>query len=115
MPDPAFYDISATEATAAKIQEKSEVASAKVRETTETTVRAARQVKERLQDGWQQMSDCVSETRSRLPVFKEKLREDAEHIAQRARYYHETRPLTVLGTIAAAAFVLGMAIGLERQ
>lgn len=115
MSDPAFYDLSATEATAAKIQEKTEVASAKVRESAETTVRAARQLKERLQDGWQQISDCVTETKSRLPVFKEELRDDAAYIAERARYYHETRPLKALGVVAATAFVLGIAIGLGRR
>ena len=115
MSDPAFYDLSATEASAAKLQEKTEAASAKVRETAETTVRAARQLKERLQDGWQQMSDCVKETRSQLPVFQQELREDVAYIAERARYYHETRPLTVLGAIAATAFVLGIAIGLGRR
>lgn len=119
MSDPAFYDISATEATAAKIQEKTEVASAaasaKVRETAESTVRAARQLTDRLQDGWQQMSDCVNETRARIPVFKQELREDAAYIAERARYYHEERPIHTLGVIAAAAFVLGIAIGLGRR
>jgi len=115
MSDPAFYDVTATEATAAKIQEKTEAASAKVRETAETTVHAARQLKERLQDGLQQMSDRVTETRSRIPVFKQELREDAAYIAGRARYYHEARPLNTLGVIAAAAFVLGMAIGLGRR
>jgi len=115
MSDPAFYEVAATEATAAKIQEKTEAASAKVRETAETTMRAARQLKERLQDGWQQMSDCVSETKSQIPVFKQELREDAAYIKERARYYHEARPLSVLGVIAAAAFVLGIAIGLGRR
>lgn len=115
MSDPAFYDLSATEATAAKIQDKTEVASAKVRETAETTVRAARHFKDRLQDGWQQVSDCVSETKSRLPVFKQELRDDAAYIAERARYYHEARPIYTLGIIAAAAFVLGIAIGLGRR
>ena len=115
MSDPAFYEVSATEATAAKIQEKTEVASAKVREGAETTVRAARQVKERLQDGLQQMSDRIAETRSRIPIFEQELREDAAFIAERARYYHESRPLNVLGVIAAAAFVVGIAIGLGRR
>ena len=115
MSDPAFYDLSATEATAAKIQEKTEVASAKVRETAAATMRSARQLKDRIQDGWQQMSDQVTETRSQIPVFKQELREDVVYIADRARYYHETRPLTVLGAIAAAAFVLGIAIGLGRR
>lgn len=115
MSDPAFYDLSATEATAAKIQEKTEVATAKVRETAETTVRAARQLKDRLQDGCQQMSDCVTETRARIPAFKQELREDAAYIAERARYYHEERPIHTLGIIAAAAFVIGIAIGLGRR
>ena len=115
MSDPAFYEISATEATAAQIQEKTEVASDKIRETAETTARAARELKERLQDGWQQMSDYATETRARIPVFKQELREDAAYIAERARYYHEARPLSVLGVIAAAAFVLGIAIGLGRR
>ena len=115
MSDPAFYEVAATEATAAKIQEKTEAASAKVRETAESTMRAAQQLKERVQDGWQQMSDRVSETRSQIPVFKQELREDAAYVAERARYYHEARPLSVLGAIAAAAFVLGIAIGLGRR
>ena len=115
MSDPAFYEVAATEATAAKIQEKTEVASAKVREGAETTVRAARKLKERLQDDWQQMTDRITETKARVPIFKQELREDAAYVAQRARYYHEARPLSVLGVIAAAAFVLGIAIGLGRR
>ena len=115
MSDPAFYEISATEATAAQIQGKTEVASDKIPGTAESTARAARKLKERLQDGRQQTSDCATETKARIPVFKKELREDAAYIAERARYYHEARPLKVLGVIAAAAFVLGMVIGLGRR
>lgn len=115
MSEPAFCNESASEATAAKIRETTEVAAVKMREGAETTRRAARQFRERLQDGWDQVSDCIAETRARIPAIRQGLRDDAVYVADRARYYHETRPMTALGAIAAAAFVLGVAIGFGRR
>lgn len=126
MSDPAFCNVPATEATAAKIRETTQTTAAKLRETTEVTAarvraqaetarRAALQFRDRLQDRWQRMSDRVTETTAQLPAFKQELREDAAFVADRARYYHQTRPLSALGAIAAAAFVLGVAIGLGRR
>lgn len=113
--DPADCNVSATEATTAKIREKTEATAAKVREGAETTVRAARQFRGRLQEGWRQASSRVNETRARLPVYKEQLRANADHLAKQARYYHETRPLNTLGAVVAAAFLLGIGIGFGRR
>lgn len=115
MSEPAFCNVSATEATAAKIREKTEAAAMKAREGAEAARRAARQLRNRVEDGWQRTSGRLAETRARIPALKQGLREDAAYVAGQARHYHETRPLNVLGAIAAAAFVLGIAIGLGRR
>lgn len=115
MSEPAFCNVSATEATAAKIREKTDAAAVKVREGAETTRRAARRLRYGVQDGWRQLRGRITETRARIPALKQGLREDATYVAGQARYYHENRPLNVLGAIAAAAFVLGIAIGLGRR
>lgn len=43
------------------------------------------------------------------------LNQDAKYVRIRARYYHENRPLQTLGVVAAAGFVLGLALGLWRR
>jgi ElaB/YqjD/DUF883 family membrane-anchored ribosome-binding protein len=126
MSEPAYPNLSATEATAARIYETADATAATIRETTEavritvlekaeTVRRAVQELRDRLQDRWQQVSDRVTETTAQLPAFRQELREDAAYVADRARYYHRTRPVRALGIIAAAAFVLGVAIGLGRS
>ncbi|MGH9590755.1 MAG: hypothetical protein ACRD25_10180 [Terracidiphilus sp.] len=115
MSEPAFCKVSTTEATAAKIRETTEAAYVKAREGAEMTRRAAGQLRNRLEDGWRQMRGRVTETRARIPTLKREIREDAAYVADRARYYHDNRPLSALGAIAAAAFILGIAIGFGRR
>lgn len=126
MSDPAYCNIPSTEATAAKIRENTDAAAekvreftdsaaAKVRQTTASTLDAAQRYRDRLQDRWQQMSERVSETAAQLPAIKQEIKDDAAYVADRARYYHQTRPLSTLGMVAAAAFVIGLGVGLGRR
>ena len=115
MSDPAFCNVPATETTAARFREATEITAARVRAKAETARLAALRFRDQLQDRWQRISDRVTETTAQLPEFKQELREDAAYVAGRARYYHQTRPLSALGVIAAAAFVLGVGVGLGRR
>lgn len=104
MSEPAYCNIPAPETTAAAIREKAE-----------STLRAAQRLRERLQEGWQQVSDTVTETAAQLPAFKQEFAGDAQRLAGRARLYHQARPINALGVVAAAAFALGLVIGLGRH
>lgn len=102
--EPVLANPSAAEATAARLRETAEAA----RET-------AQRLGQRLENAWEQASERVAETVEQIPALKRELRRDAEYVARRARHYHQTRPLNALGFVAAAAFVLGLAIGLGRR
>lgn len=100
------------EKTAEKAQLVADVATDKAR----SAVLAAERLRDRLYTRWHEINERVaSEAAQRLPQFRQELRDDAGYIADRARYYHETRPLSALGAVTAGAFVLGIAIGLGRH
>lgn len=98
-----------------KAAEKAQVIAYKTVEQAESALRAAQRVRDRLYVRWERMNEQIERASHRIPEFKQELYEDAEYIADRARYYHETRPLSALGTVAAAAFVLGIVIGFGRR
>lgn len=108
MSEPAYRTIPASETTAATLLEKAEA-----------TLHAAQRLRSRLHDRWQQVSDtvtdAVSETAAQIPVFKRELADDAQRLAGRARLYHETQPISALGVVAAAAFAVGLVVGLGRH
>lgn len=104
MSESAFCTIPTPDATAATLLEKAEA-----------TLDAAKRLRSRLHERWQQVSDTVSETAAELPAFKQELADEAQRLADRARLYHQTCPISALGVVAAAAFALGMAIGLGRH
>lgn len=104
MSEPAFCNIPAAETTAASLLEKAEA-----------TLHAAQRLRSKLHDRWQQVSETVSETAAQFPAYGQELADDAQRLAGRARLYHQTRPISALGVVAAAAFALGMVIGLGRH
>jgi ElaB/YqjD/DUF883 family membrane-anchored ribosome-binding protein len=104
MSEPAFCNIPAAETTAATLREKAEA-----------TLQAAQRLRSSLQERFQQVSNTVTETAAQLPAFKQELTDDAQRLARRARLYHQARPISALGVVAAAAFALGIVIGLGRH
>lgn len=104
MPDPVWPNVSTPEAAAVAIGEKAG-----------TAVLAARRLADRLHERWEEINSIIVNQASRLPDLKQELCDDAGYLADRARYYHETRPVNALGVVVAAAFVLGIAIGLGRR
>lgn len=65
---------------------------------------------------WDEMRERV-----RRPVndarrgLARELNQNADYVRNRARHYHQHRPLQVLGVIAAAGFALGLLLGLWRR
>lgn len=104
MSETAYTTIPVPEFTAATLLEKAEA-----------TLDAAKRLRSRLHERWQQVSDTVSETAAELPAFKQELADEAQRLAGRARLYHRTQPISALGVVAAAAFALGMVIGLGKH
>lgn len=123
MSEPAFRNFSGLESVsnvadhvAQQAAETAQMVAEKAAGTAESAILAAQRLSDRLYTRWQQINErVVSEASQRLPEFKQELCDDAGYIADRARYYHQTRPISTLGVVAAAAFVLGMAIGLGRH
>ena len=123
MSEPAFRNFSglqsvsnAADQVAQQAAEKAQMVAEKAADTAEFAILAAQRLRDRLYTRWQQINErVVNEASHRLPEFKQELCDDAGYIADRARYYHETRPISALGVIASAAFVLGVAIGLGRH
>lgn len=93
----------------------SQAAAATVAERAAEVVRGAQRLRYRLQTTWDEVNGCLARARTRIPEYKQELRDEATRVAGRARFYHRTRPLATLGVIAAAAFVAGIAIGLGRR
>lgn len=104
---------------AAKAGAVVESATQAVEEKAGEAARAAQRLGDHLQERWQRVNERLrrasAQARAELPALQQELREDAEYVAVRARYYHETRPLSALGMVAAAAFALGMIVGLGRH
>jgi ElaB/YqjD/DUF883 family membrane-anchored ribosome-binding protein len=98
-----------------KAAERAQVIAYKAAEQADSAMRAAQRVRDRLYVRWERMNAQIEQASHRIPEFKQELYDDAGYIADRARYYHETRPLSALGTVAAAAFVLGIVIGFGRR
>lgn len=96
--------------------EKAQIVVDAATEKAQAALFAAERLRQRIYTRWQQINDRVANEASvRIPQFRQELADDAGYIADRARYYHETRPLNALGAVAAGAFILGMAIGLGRR
>ena len=107
---------SVAEQVAEKAEEKAHLVIDKAIEKAQADVLAAERLRERLYTRWQRINERVANTASqRLPQFRQELADDADYIADRARYYHETRPLSALGAVAGGAFIFGLAIGLGRH
>ncbi len=104
MPEAASRDNLACPGTAAVIGEKAGL-----------MVLAVERMRDRLFARWEQINDCATNQISRLPASTQELRDEVSCIAGRARYYHQTRPISVLGGVAAVTFVLGILIGLGRH
>jgi ElaB/YqjD/DUF883 family membrane-anchored ribosome-binding protein len=106
----------AAEKIAEETAEKAQIVADAATEKARAAVFAAERLRQRLYTRWQQLNERVaSEASERIPQFRQELRDDAGYIADRARYYHETRPLSALGAVAAGAFLFGMAIGFGRH
>jgi len=84
----------------------------------------------RLQSRWEELTDRINEFTDRLnsmraaysssfarysSSFARELRANADNVRSRVRYYHERRPLQVLGMVAAATFAVGLLVGLRRR
>jgi hypothetical protein len=115
MPDPGFLNAPATEAAADTIRGTTEIVSNTASEAAQSAQQSVQQFRHRFQDRWRRMNDRVAEATAQLPAFKRELRDNAVFVAGRVRDSHRRRPLNVLGLIVAAAFVLGVTIGLGRH
>jgi len=106
MADAARSDITTPEGAGALIGEKIGV-----------TVRSVQDLRDRLKARWEELNARASSTGTPgpLPALRQELRDDADYVVTRARYYHEIRPLSAVGMVAAAAFVVGAAIGFGRH
>lgn len=106
MADAARSDLTTPEAAGALVGEK-----------IGATVRTVQDLRDRLKARWERVNDRLASrgTSGPLPALKEELRDDADYVVTRARYYHELRPLSAVGMVAAAAFILGAAIGFGRH
>jgi len=76
---------------------------------------AAEDMLESLQARWEELKERLSDPNAAGPTFMRELREDLDYVRVRARYYHQHRPLTVLGAVAATGFVLGLLLGFRRR
>lgn len=106
MADAARCDITTPERAGALVGEKIGV-----------TVRSVRDLRDRLKERWGKLNARASSngTPGALPALKQELRDNADYVVTRARYYHQIRPLSAVGMVAAAAFVVGAAIGFGRH
>ena len=69
-----------------------------------------------LQVRWQDLKDRIANPgAANRPSLVQELRKDAEYLRLRGRFYHEHRPLHVLGMVAAATFVVGLFLGIRRR
>lgn len=69
-----------------------------------------------LQRRWDELQDRIKTLSTAYgSSFAKELRETTEKARDRVRYYHERRPLQVLGFIAAATFAFGLLVGLRRR
>ncbi len=106
MADAARCDIATPEAAGALVGEKIGI-----------TVRSVQEFRDRLKARWEGLNERLASrgTSGPLPALKLELRDDADYVVRRARYYHELQPLNAVGMVAAAAFILGAAIGFGRH
>ncbi len=76
----------------------------------------SRQLLRQCRARWQEMRERV-----RRPVqeagrgLARELNRNADDVKNRARRYHESRPLQALGVVAAAGFAAGLVLGLWRR
>lgn len=69
-----------------------------------------------LQVRWEELKDRIANPSAiNRPKFVQELRNDADYLRLRARFYHEHRPLHVLGAVAAAGFAVGLFLGFRRR
>jgi len=77
---------------------------------------AAEDLSGRLRRRWEELKQRTSyPTAAGRPSLIRELRDDAKYVRLRVRSYHENRPLHAAVMIAAAAFVLGLLMGLVRK
>lgn len=77
---------------------------------------AARDLVEGLRTQLDKVNDRIDNPAAKkFPCLGEELRDDANYVVRRVRYFHEYRPLNAVGLVAGTAFALGLAIGLWRD